>query len=265
MSTAADTPSHHPAGAPRADPAEKTPLEIAAERAAFLAQQLGTALRVRRAELRLTQTELGARVGISQRHVSVLEGGRASSASLEIWVRAAVGSGVRLAAFMEGASGASEPRDTHHLAGQNVCIATSRPGGWEGTPEYLLPGDPFPRSIDVLLTRITRKEIAVIEVWDLITDGGAAMRSLERKVATVRDRHGDEWRVQGVFIIRATRRNRDLVAKFREVFAGRFPASAMAWLEALRNPDAPMPDAPGLLWVDLDGTRLLPSRLRQGR
>ena len=88
------------------------------------------------------------------------------------------------------------------------------------------------------------------------------MRGLEGKVQTVRERLGPAWNVQGLLLVRGTRRNRDLVGDLAPLFAARYPASSDAWLRALRNPEAPLPTEGGLAWTDVAGTRLIAARLR---
>ena len=76
---------------------------------------------------------------------------------------------------------------------------------------------------------------------------------------------GDELPVaSGCWVVRATRRNRLLVAQHANLFRARFPGSGHAWLEALTTPEAAMRREPALLWVSVDGTRLYASRLRGG-
>jgi hypothetical protein len=58
-----------------------------------------------------------------------------------------------------------------------------------------------------------------------------------------------------VWVVRATARNRALVARYPEVFGRAFPGSSRRWLEALTAGAAP-PDEPGLIWSDVAGTRL---------
>ncbi|OGN86163.1 MAG: hypothetical protein A2X23_04150 [Chloroflexi bacterium GWC2_73_18] len=60
--------------------------------------------------------------------------------------------------------------------------------------------------------------------------------------------------------MRATKRNRALVRDHRAFFRARFPVAGDRWLRALAG-EAPAPSAPGLLWVDLRGTRLWGARL----
>ncbi len=117
------------------------------------------------------------------------------------------------------------------------------------------------RSIDVLLERAARREAAVVEIWDLLVDGGEAMRGLESKVQAVRERLGGGWRVQGLLVVRGTHRNRTLVRELRDLFAARYPASSAAWLRALADPGTPMPSERGFAWTSVDGSRLVAARL----
>ncbi len=169
----------------------------------------------------------------------------------------------QLAAFIEAQPGADLPHDIEHLRRQALVVELSRAGGWAATPEAAVAGDsPRPRSIDVLLEREAHREVAVVEIWDLILDGGAAMRGLEAKVAATRGRLGSEWWIEGLLVVRGTHRNRRLVRELAGLFAARYPASSRAWLGALTNPGRPMPHAAGFAWTDVGGTRLMPARLR---
>jgi hypothetical protein len=116
--------------------------------------------------------------------------------------------------------------------------------------------------IDVLLTRSLRREAAVIEVWDLLLDVGAAFRSFDDKLEAVRARSPD-WTVSGAWILRGTKRNRSLVAELAPLFKARFPATSGDWLGALDSPTVAMPRQPALLWTDATGAAL--GEARTGR
>ncbi len=232
------------------------------ERSSDIAGKLGTALREARVAGGLTQRDLGERAHLAQTEVSRLERGFGGHTDLETWAVLGNAVGLRLATFFEGASGADLPRDIQHLRRQALVIDIAKRGGWQATPEFALPNDgPRPRSIDVLLTRPATRESAVIEVWDLLLDGGDAMRGLHAKVEATRRRHPPDWRVQGLLLLRRTARNKRLLAELATVFATRYPASSTAWLRALQEPHTPMPSADGFAWTDVDGTRLIPARL----
>jgi hypothetical protein len=179
-------------------------------------------------------------------------------ASIETWAIVAAAIGEQLAAFMERVPGADPPRDLEHLRRQRLVIQLASRGGWTAQPELAIDeGVLRSRAIDIVLTRAHGREAVAVEVWDLLTDVGAAMRSLDGKVATLGRRLANPpWTVRGFWVVRGTHRNRNLVAEFRPIFAARFPASSAEWLRALANPMTAMPGQDGLCWTDVSGTRL---------
>ena len=71
----------------------------------------------------------------------------------------------------------------------------------------------------------------------MIGDIGAAARSSARKQAELADLAVARWGTDAttglVWVVRATARNRALIARYPEVFASRFPGSSRGWVEAL--------------------------------
>jgi hypothetical protein len=191
-----------------------------------------------------------------------MERGQGAGASLETWASVAAAVDEQLVAYLERAPGATLPRDHVHLRGQELVIRTARPGAWRPMPEAQL--DPLAyrsRSVDVLLTRTTHKEIAGVEVWDWFDDVGAALRSFDGKVAATSLASRDPGiRAAGLWVIRGTRRNRALVAELHALFGAKFPARSTDWLRALRDPASPMPTGNGFAWADVGATRLFAAR-----
>ena len=210
---------------------------------------------------RLTQAQVAKRAGVSQREVSELERGHGAGTGVEVWAACGAALDLQLAAFFEQAAGASLPRDIEHLRRQNLVLSVSAPGGWTGIPEASIDPGRWSRSIDILLERAARREVVVVEIWDLILDGGEAMRGLESKVRALRERLGSSWTAQGLLVVRGTHRNRALLHELRNLFAARYPASSTAWLRALTDEGTPMPNAAGFAWTSVDGTRLVAARL----
>ncbi len=148
-------------------------------------------------------------------------------------------------------------------------MRTAAGGGWRAQPERAIDLDPGrSRAADVILARI--HELALVDVFDWIDDGGEALRSWDRRLATVEaraialappDSDAATLHVSGLWVLRATRTNRRLVAEHRSLFQARFPSSGAAWLRALSDPKGPMPQAPALLWINVGGDRLYPARL----
>ena len=236
-------------------------LEIAGRRrAAWLAGRLGRSIREARLAAGLRQDDLAKMVLLSQPEVSRLERGDGRNAGLDTWAMVAAATGHQLAAFLERVPGTSLPRDYEHLKGQQLIVEAARAGGWTAKVEEAIdPNRDRSRSVDVLLQRTAGEEIAVVELWNLLDDVGAAFRGLDGKAARLaRQRSG---RVSALMVIRGTRRNRRLVDEFRPIFRAHFPAPSRAWLAALTNKERAMPATAGLLWTDIAGSRLLVARL----
>lgn len=236
------------------------PVLVGRQRAGVLAERLGKALREARRQARATQAACAHDARISQARWSTLERGLGSRAPLETWAVAASTVQMELAVFLDRSSGADLPRDIEHLRRQSAITSRAAVGGWLVAPEAPVVSATPGRVIDLLLEREAQREAAIIEVWDWLADVGAAFRSLDEKVAAVqRTRVG--WAVAGAWVLRGTRRNRDLVGELAPLFAARFPASGRAWLLALDDRQARVPARPGLLWTDARGTRLWPARM----
>jgi transcriptional regulator with XRE-family HTH domain len=255
----------------RRKPVKRTPLQVAADDAsAGVSRKLGQMIRDGRTRLRLTQDRAAQIAGIARSEWSNLERGK-KVATVPIWSRAAQAVGGKLRAYIEETSAATAPRDAVHLRNQELVLRTSRTGGWRGVPEQALDADlTRSRHGDVVLSRQRAElpEWCLIEVIDWVADAGESVRDFDRRLAAL-DRHAvarmkpgqDVPRSSGFWLLRATRRNRELVDEHRHFFRGRFPGSGRAWLAALTSEDAPMPSAPALLWVDVKGTRIFVARL----
>ncbi len=93
-------------------------------------------------------------------------------------------------------------------------------------------------------------------------DIGAAVRASARKQADAQALAAARWgepgpepRVGLVWVVRATARNRALLARYPEVFSVRFPGSSAGWLRSL-TAGGESPRDPGLVWASVDGSRL---------
>jgi transcriptional regulator with XRE-family HTH domain len=231
-----------------------------------VARRLGAMLREARRARGLRQADVAERAGVTQSWISRMERGHGGTASLETWAAAAAAASVQLVTFLETIPGADRPRDYEHLKRQRLIVDLARQGGWTAIPEATLDRDRsrlFPRSVDVGLRRPATGERAIVEIWDYFDDVGAAIRSFERKIADAESAGPEQvGAVGGLFVVRGTRRNRQLVSEFQSLFAARFPGSSAAWLRALTEPEAPMPAQPAFIWTDVPGTRLIAARLR---
>jgi len=149
--------------------------------------------------------------------------------------------------------------DAGHLAIQELVLTTAKAAGFNASFE--LPTRPAEswRSVDAGLANDARRILIAAECWNTIGDIGAAARASSRKLADLEAMAAGRWegdaRVGVVWIVRATARNRGLVARYPAVFEARFRGSSNGWLETLRNGSEP-PAEPGLVWCDVAATRL---------
>lgn len=229
--------------------------------------RLGLDVRWARRRRRLTQAAVGARIGLHQTTISRLERGAGAGLSLHTWQRVAlaVGRPLRLELAHDPLG---EPVDAAHLALQELVLRLGRAAGYLGTFELpTRPADPR-HSIDVCLRDDRRRRLLIVETWNTFGDLGAARRSFSRKIAETKALavalgHGRPYRVHGCWIVRSTRRNRDLFGRYPEIFAAALPGSAVRWRVALTKGDEP-PSEPGLLWCDVRASRIFARRRRPG-
>lgn len=159
-----------------------------------------------------------------------------------------------------------ETADAGHLAIQELVLRLGRAAGYgRGFEVPTRPPDPA-RSTDVGLRDDRRRILVLVECWNTLGDLGAAARATSRKLAEAEAlavAQGGErpYTVRGVWVVRATARNRALVARYPEVFAVRFPGSSARWVAALTTGAEPPPE-PGLVWADVSATRLFAWRRR---
>jgi hypothetical protein len=155
-----------------------------------------------------------------------------------------------------------EPTDAGHLGIQELVLRLGRSTGRTRTFELpTRPADPA-LSVDVGLRDDRQRVLMLNECWNTFGSINAAVRSTKRKVAETENLAvaiaGDSapYRVAACWIVRDTKRNRELLARYPEIFASTFTGSSAAWVRALTDSDAPPPVGLGLVWCDLRATRL---------
>ncbi|HEY8439800.1 MAG TPA: helix-turn-helix transcriptional regulator [Candidatus Limnocylindrales bacterium] len=234
---------------------------LAAEAARRNREQLtrvGAELRAARTARNLTQQAAGERAAIGRGVVSRIELGRGGAISMDAWQRLGLAVGRPLVVSLQrDVSG--ETADAGHLAIQELVLRMGRKAGYAGSFEIAMkPAEPW-RSADVGLASAAAKRLLHVECWNTIGDIGAAVRSSNRKRAELEQLAVGRWgpdAVAGlVWVVRATARNRALVARYPEVFARAFPGPSRAWLAAVTTGSEP-PNDPGLVWSDVAATRL---------
>lgn len=238
----------------------RTQLEVEADtRTREQCGRLGGELRSGRIARHLTQARLGAKVGLGQGTISRAERGLGGGLTLDAWQRIGIALDRPLVvAFQRDTTG--ETADAGHLMIQELVLRLGRAAGYAGGFEVATrPVDPW-RSADVGLRDDRTRRLVLVECCNTIGDVGAAARSSDRKLAEAGASATARWgeaaaAVGAVWVVRATARNRALVARYPEVFAARFPGSSAGWLRALVGAARP-PAEPGLVWCDVTATRL---------
>jgi transcriptional regulator with XRE-family HTH domain len=169
--------------------------------ASSLAGSLGRDLRTTARRRRLTQVELGRRVGLSGPRIGEIQRGQGASASLETWVKLGKAVGRPLAVSFSRDIEAPEARDAGHLAAQELVFGLARRHGRRA--DFELPTRPSDaaRSIDVALRDDAARALIVVEIWNRLDDLGGAARASSRKVveaegpAMIAARIGPAYRV----------------------------------------------------------------------
>lgn len=197
-------------------------------------------------------------VGLSQSAISRIERGFGGGSTLDALQRLALalGSPLRIGLARDSLEGTA---DAGHLAIQELALRLGRTAGYEGSFELATrPTEPW-RSADVGLAMASKRRLLHVECWNTVGDVGAAVRSSARKRAELEAMGVARWGAGAstalVWVVRASARNRALVARYPEVFRRAFPGSSRQWLAALTEGSDP-PSDPGLVWSDIAGTRL---------
>ncbi len=226
---------------------------------AVLSEQ-GAKVRAARRRRRWTQTQLGRRLGVTQPTVSRVERGDGSTLSLELWQQVALVLGLPLK-FELGRDALEEPRDAGHLKIQELMLRLGRQTDRQRTFELATKPATPAHSVDVGLVDDRHRALIRIECVNTFGDVGAAVRSSDRKRAeaealAISIGHGEPFSVHECWVIRASRRNRELVAHYPELFASRFPGSSREWVAALTTRGVRPPAQRGLVWCDISATRI---------
>jgi transcriptional regulator with XRE-family HTH domain len=237
----------------------------AARRNLEMLARLGGEVRLSRKRRRMTQARLAQRAGMAAMSVSRIERGLGGGHSLDTWQRIGLALGrplrVELSRDVE-----EEPVDVGHLAVQELLLRLARHAGYDRTFELATrSGDPA-RSVDVALRDDRGRRLILLEAWNSFGDIGAGARSFDRKLAEAAQfavaTGGDApHAVYGCWVVRATARNRALLARYPEIFATRFRGSSAGWISALTQGARPPAD-PGLVWSDVAATRIFAWRRR---
>ncbi len=194
-----------------------------------------------------------------------MERGHGGSLSLEAWQQVALVLQLHLELTL-GRDPMEEPEDAGHLKLQELVLRLGR--GLRMIRQFELPTKPAnPQlSTDVGLIDDVNRRLIQVECVNVFGNVNNSVRSADRKRVEAEDLavalgNGVPYTVHQVWVVRATRRNRALLARYPELFATRFTGSSLAWVSALTKGTKP-PDELGLVWCDVDATKLFEWRRR---
>jgi transcriptional regulator with XRE-family HTH domain len=209
-----------------------------------IALVLGADLRLSRRRARLTQEQLGDRVGVRRARIGEIERGKGSSASLALWVR--LGKAV----------------DRPFAASFSRVLRLARRTGRVGEFELPTRSSGSAGVVDVAIRDDVQQVLILVEVWNRLTDLGAASRSTSRKVLEVEGAIlGDGFRLASCWLLVDNAANRTIVRRFPEVVRARFPGSSFDWVRALQERLEP-PRGAGIAWIDPRSDTIKELRLR---
>ncbi|HUG48112.1 MAG TPA: helix-turn-helix transcriptional regulator [Candidatus Limnocylindria bacterium] len=240
--------------------------EEARRQLAHAMAEAGAKVRTARKRRKWSQAQLASRADVSQSAISRLELGHGATLSILVWRRVALALQLPLE-FALGRDALEPATDAGHLQVQELMMRLGRKLGVQRMFELpTRPADPA-RSTDVGWRDDAHRRLIQIECVNSLGSINAALRSTDRKrseaeALAVAVGHGRPYSVRVCWVVRATRRNRELLATYPEIFASRFRGSSRAWLRALTEGFRP-PDQPGLVWCSVDASRLLEWRPRR--
>jgi transcriptional regulator with XRE-family HTH domain len=243
---------------------KRTGAEIAGAREArAIAASLGRDTRFTRQRRRLTQAQLGRRVGLSQSEISHLESGHGEGTSIATWTAIDIALGRPLSiGFSRDLMAAAH--DAGHLAAQELALSLAATHSRIGRFELATRASNSSLSIDVSLRDKRDRVLIVIEIWNRLDDLGAAARNMSRKTAeamTLATTFDPEPRVAWCWLLVDTAANREIVRRYPAVIGAMFDGSSRAWGSSLTT-GATAPDRPGIAWIDPRQGRLTELRLR---
>ena len=244
-------------GTPRASVAKRprtrrSASDLDAERrTTAIADNLGRELRSTRCHLRLTQAELGRRVGVHQTTISRIEAGKSAAVPLMLWVALGVALERPLAvSFTKLLDPSERLADAGHLEMQEALAGLATATGRSVTIERPSRPDSPSHSTDVAIHDDAQQVLILAEAWNTFGDLGAAIRSTTRKLAEVTEAEGVHGhRVATVWVVRASATNRSILARYPNLLTTTFDGSSRAWVRCLAD-GGPVPDRPGLVWFD---------------
>jgi HTH-type transcriptional regulator/antitoxin HipB len=215
--------------------------------------RIGRILRALRRRRRLTQAQLGARAGVSQQTISLIERGHGSKLAGDTLRRVFAALDARWEPVVSWRGGALDRLlDEAHAELVGETVRRLQAAGWDVAVEttYSVYGERG--SIDVLAGRRDRQALIVVEVKSDLTVIEATIRKMDEKERIVRrslgrERFGFRPAIVGrILVLPATDTARRRVRRSSAVLDAAFPARSREirrWLSDLHG------DLSGILFV----------------
>lgn len=207
--------------------------ELGAEARRRNQEQLATVggqIRAARQRRRLTQAQLGSRVGLARATVGSLERGAGGGHTVDTWHRLALALDLNLRIEMQR-DYLEEPADAGHLPMQELLLRLARRQGVGRTFELPIRASLSRHSVDVFLRDDRRRRLTVVECANVVADIGAMARNFDWKLARAAETavaigRGEPYAVGGCLVMRATapqsRTRRSICGCLRESLAREF-------------------------------------------
>jgi len=184
---------------------------------------------------------------VKRARIGELERGKGASAPLFLWVR--LGKVVDrpfAASFSRDLREPPEPVDAGHLAAQELVLRFARSAERVGAFELPTRSSGSPGVVDVAIRDDGQRVLILVEIWNRLTDLGAASRSTTRKVIEVEGAILPAgFRLASCWLLVDNAANRAIVRRFREIVRARFLGSAgsgLSWTDTSRRAT---PESPG--------------------
>jgi transcriptional regulator with XRE-family HTH domain len=204
--------------------------------------RIGSTFRAIRIELRMRQSDVADRAGVSQQTVSSIERGRFGAVQTDVLASVAEAIHADLAVTVRW-RGPKLARllDRRHAQLQNLVAGLIANAGWEVHAEESFNHYGERGSVDILAWRPEIRALLIVEIKTELVDLQDTIRTLDMKARVVPEvvRRSRSWRpsaVAAVLVLPDTTVHRNAVARHSALLAAALPARTIAVRRWVRDP-----------------------------